>query len=289
MSFDDFIATAWRDHADHAEEVASRLAGARDLLDASANMPPFASLVTHVYGEHLARWNEGIALLESLRDLPAWDGNSEISRAIVRGIATLQYAGDLAVAPAPLATEDRIAVLASASSALAGQRKFQRAITAYDEALRLAARGLPAGSPALRALAIGGNNLAASLEEKSDRDAGETRGMVAAAEGGLTYWKLAGTWLEEERAEYRLARSLLQAGDHASATEHARRCVDLCIANDAASFERFFGYAALAIAQLRGGDETGFALSRQKALDQHAMVAPDERQWCEAEVNELGR
>jgi hypothetical protein len=113
--------------------------------------------------------------------------------------------------------------------------------------------------------------------------------MVVAAEGALRYWRLAGTWLEEERAEYRLARSLLQAGNPAAAAEHARRCVDICAANDAPPFERFFGYAVLAIAHARSGDGAAHATARQLALDQYALVAPDEKQWCEADVNELGR
>ena len=74
-------------------------------------------------------------------------------------------------------------MLATASSALAALGEWKRAIAAYEEALQLAAPGPEPGSPALRALAVGGNNLAASLEEKSDRDAVETRGMVTAAEG----------------------------------------------------------------------------------------------------------
>jgi len=112
--------------------------------------------------------------------------------------------------------------------------------------------------------------------------------MVAAAEGGLRYWRLAGTWLEEERAEYRLARSLLQAGNPASAVEHASRCVDICAANDAPPFERFFGYAVLAIAHARAGDGAAQATARRLALDQYAAVAPDEKRWCEADRNELG-
>ena len=111
--------------------------------------------------------------------------------------------------------------------------------------------------------------------------------MVAAAEGGLRYWRLAGTWLEEERAQYRLARSLLQAGNPADAVLHARQCVDVCTANDAPPFERFFAYAVLAIAQARCGDGPAHAVARQLALDQYAKVAPDERQWCKAEIDEL--
>jgi tetratricopeptide (TPR) repeat protein len=289
MSLDAFIATAWNDHGDRPEEVADRLAGALDLLESPADIPPFAGIVTHVYGEHLARWSAGIALLESLRGRSRLDGDPDVAGAIARSVAVLRYAGNLDSDLAQLSIDDRIATLATAASALAAQLGWKRAIATYEEALRLAEPGLPPGSPALRALAVAGNNLAASLEEKPDRDLVETRGMVAAAEGGLRYWRLAGTWLEEERAEYRLARSLLQAGRHAVAVGHARRCVDLCAANDASPFERFFGFAVLAIAHARGGDGAAHATTRQLALDQYALVAPDEKQWCETELNELGR
>jgi hypothetical protein len=287
MSFDAFIAAAWNDHGDQPEEVAERLAGAVDRLESPADVPPFARIVTHVYGEHLARWSAGVALLESLRQRSPGNGDPDAAGAIARSVAILRYAGDIDTSLAHLSTDDRIMVLATASSALVANRECKRAIAAYAQALRLAEPGLSSGSPALRALAIAGNNMAASLEEKADRDPAETRGMVAAAEGGLRYWRLAGTWLEEERADYRLARSLLQAGNPASAVEHASRCVDICAANDAPPFERFFGYAALAIAHARAGDGAAQATARRLALDQYAAVAPDEKRWCEADRNEL--
>lgn len=288
MSFATFIETAWADHAQHADEVATRLAGARELLQSSADIPPFARIVTHVYGEHLARWSEGVALLESLRGRSPWDNSEEGAGAVRRGVAVLRYAGRLDASPERLSREDHIAVLATASSALLGQREFARSIAAYAEALHRAAEGLPTGSPALRALAIGGNNLAAGLEEKTDRDAFESKGMVAAAQGGLRYWRLAGTWLEEERAEYRLARSLLQAGDTGDAVNHALRCVEICCANNASPFERFFGYAVLAIAHKRNADEASFAASRGQALLFLQQLTPDEKQGCASDRKELG-
>ena len=287
MTMEAFVDAAWQDHADRPEEVADRLAGVLPQLQAAADIPPVVRLVTHVFGEHLARWNAGVDLLMALRELPCGNADPEIARAIDRNIAGLRYAGGADAALAHLSTEDRIAAVAIAASALAGTRDFGRAVAAYEEALRLAEPGLPSGSPALRALAVAGNNLAASLEEKPDRDAAQSRHMVAAAEGGLKYWKLAGTWLEHERAEYRLARSLLLADAAARAVDAAQRCVDVCDANDAPAFERFFGWAVLAVAQRRVGDQPAFAASRQRALDQYAMITPDDRQWCAAERKEL--
>jgi hypothetical protein len=178
--------------------------------------------------------------------------------------------------------------LAAAASVFTARNEFKGALAAYTKAIQLADCGLPSKSPAIRALAVGGNNLAAALEEKKDRDASETDGMIVAANGGLKYWKLAGTWLEEERAEYRLARSLLRAGQPHAAIQNAMRCIDVCKLHNAPAFEQFFGHAVLALAQRDAGDTLSFEASRKCALAIFEQVPQDEKQWCKSEVHELG-
>ncbi len=288
MDFDAFMKAAWNDHADKADEVAARLAASLQLVETASQIPRFAGLVTHVYGEHLGQWKRGVAVHAALRASPAFDGSPEARGAIDRGIAALNYcAGDASSLP-PLTVDDRVAVLAVASSAMLGRHDHGAALAAFDEALQGAQAGLPAGSPALRALAIGGNNLAAALEEMPDRDAAQSAGMLRAAEAGVRYWTLAGGWLEQERAEYRLTRSLLQAGQAAAAAAAARRCLDVCAANDAPDFERFFGHAVLALALRAAGDTAGCDASRQQALACYATVPMDEQKWCAGELRELG-
>jgi hypothetical protein len=284
--FDTFLESAWNDHADQPQAVAERLAGAWPMITTSTHIAPFARIVAHVYGEHLGRWDEGIRLLERLRGHRCRDGDPSTESAISRNIAALRYAADADTSLAPLSSEDRVTILAMASAALAGQRAYRRAIAAYDAAIALAGEGLADGSPGVRALAVGGNNLAASLEEKVDRDAFETSGMVAAAEGGLKYWKRAGSWLEEERAEYRLACSLIAAGDGRGAISHAARCVEICTAHAAAPFELFFGFAALALAQ-RAAESDAFGATRDRALELYEQVADDEKQWCAQDLAAL--
>jgi hypothetical protein len=111
--------------------------------------------------------------------------------------------------------------------------------------------------------------------------------MLMAAEGGLRYWKQAGTWLEEERAEYRLARSRLQAGETAAAVQSAERCVRVCKRNGAPPFELFFAHAVLAFAQRAAGDGEAFEAQRREALAQLAQVPEGERKWCESDRQEL--
>ncbi len=287
MTFDEFVDAAWSDHADRPADVADRVAASLELIETAEQIPPFARLATHVFGEHLGQWHRGIAVLEAIRGIPAFDNSAMANGTLARNVAVLRYAGGDHDVLAPLPHEDRVSVLATASSAFAGRRDFRQAIAAYAEALHLAQSGLPSGSAAIRALAVGGNNLAAALEEKKDRDDAETKGMLAAAQGGLTFWKQAGTWLEEERAEYRLARSLLEAGDTAAAVASARRCIAVCSANNAPAFERFFGYAALALAQRATGDKLGFEASRKQARELFDLIAPEERQWCESDLDRL--
>ena len=288
MTFDTFLETAWTDHGDRPQEVADRLANAFDLVTTPEHIPPFARLLTHVHGEHLGQWERGVELLERLRTSPAFDGSAAAAGALDRSIATLRYAGGESSVLEPLSAEDRISVLALAASAFAGRNGMKRAIATYAEALALAESGLPPQSPALRALAVGGNNLAAALEEKADRDDAETAGMVVAANGGLTYWKRAGTWLEEERAEYRLTRSLLQARMPRDAIASAQRCIDVCVRNDAPAIETFFGYVVLALAQRASGDATAFAASRQQALALYEKVPADEQRWCQSDLADIG-
>ena len=283
-AFDIFLETAWNDHGDDAPAVAQRLVRSLDVIVAAEQVPPYARIVTHVYGEHLARYGDGVALLERLRAVPAWDGSEAATSAIARGIAVLRYCSGDSSALAALAADDRIVVLATASSAFAGQTTYTRAIETYAEALALARGGVSDGSPALRALAVGGNNLAAALEEKPDRDALETRGMLTAAQGGLDYWRRAGTWLEEQRAELRLSSSRRSAGDYDGAMHHAQRCLALCQAHDAPAIEHFFGVAALALAQRSAGLADEFEASRRVARQWHERVDAPERAWCETTV-----
>lgn len=286
--FDAFIDTAWSDHASHAGDVALRLEAQTVRVETANQVAPYAALAAHVLGEHLGEWDRGIRLLHALRALPACQGNATAGAALARHEAALRYAsGDTPPFDA-LAPDEQIAALASAASMLSGRGEWTRAIRALDDALRGAEAGLPEGSPAIRALAVAGNNIAATLEEKADRSAEQTRAMLSAAHAGLTYWRRAGTWLEEERAEYRLARSMLQASDAAGAALAARRCLDVCAANDAPAFERFFGQAALALAQRALGQTAAFGASRAQARAWYAQVPDDEKSWCAGDLAELG-
>ena len=113
--------------------------------------------------------------------------------------------------PRPFSVEDRVCVLAPAASAFAG--RWDRAgDVAYDEALALAEAGLP--TQLARASRTRGRRQQPCRRAGGEEGPGRRRDRRHGRrrKGRFQYWKQAGTWLEEERAEYRLTRSLLQAG-----------------------------------------------------------------------------
>lgn len=281
MDLDEFLRAQWREHETETEAVAQRLAGSTAMIESPAQVGPYAALVTHVYGVHLARWADGAELLRALRRAPGYDGSAQAEGPIARSLAALGLAAGDETAAEALAPADRIAALANASSALLDRDDLDRAIDLFDRALALAATTpLADGLPAIRALAVGGNNLAAALEDRGDRTPAQSDAMLRAARAALTHWKRCGGWLEHERAEYRLARSALRAGQAAEAVAAAQRCVALCDSHDAPPFERFFGHAMAALAHAAAGEPEAATAQRTLALQAHAAVAPDEQGWC---------
>jgi len=289
MPLDTFLEAAWRDHADHPDDVADRLAGALHLIREPSDFAPFVRLATHVFGEHLGEWQRGAGLIESLRQLPAFDGSPAAAGSLARGGAALRLAGGDESALVGLSADDRVYALAAAADAFTGRDRIADAMATFARALDGMTTDPAADHPASRALAVCGNNLSVALERKGDLSAAEAASMLAAARASLKFWKLTGTWLEEERAEYQLARSLLRAGELPAARASIERCILICAQNGAPPFEHFFGHAVRALVDKASGDAAAFAANRATARGYYARIPEDDRQWCERELRELER
>ncbi|QBC45478.1 hypothetical protein [Iodobacter fluviatilis] len=279
VSFDTFIQTAWADHGDHPQDVAARLAIAMPEPQSSTQTLALARLICHVYGEHLAQWQQGIDLLNSL---PATDAVAADATRL--NCAILSYASGQSAVLATLSAAEQAHVFANTSSIFAAQGAIDRAIEQFIQALAIEE---PLPTPVHRALAIAGNALACTLEEIKRRTAAETNAMILAAQSTLKYWQLAGTWLEVERAYYRLCRSLLQAEQINAALSSAQSCLSLCLQNKAPAFELFFAYAILAITQSKLGNGEAFTENHQAARAFFKQLPVDEQPWCDAELKEL--
>jgi tetratricopeptide (TPR) repeat protein len=287
MTLDRFLKQAWNDHATQSEQVASRLSEAISLVEKNDQIPSLAHLITHVLGEHLGFWDQGIHLLQQLRETPVFDSSSESHTALALSIASLELAGGKRQSVDDLAISHQVRVLAVAALALSAQKKPEKAEALFRAALAQGQLGIDRIDPAHRVLAVTGNNLACALEEKVSRTKSETDLMILAAQTGRKYWEIAGSWLEVERAEYRLSQTYLKANDFAKALEHAQTCLQVAHENNAPSLEIFFGYEALAIVEKARGNLIGFSKAVEQLRAYFVKLNPDDKSWCEASLNKF--
>jgi hypothetical protein len=284
--FDTFLRQAWEEHVADAAGVAARLADAGLARVATATQAAaLAHLAQHLWGEHLGLWDEGRAWLQRLGEHPACRG--EALAAVRRARASLALSAGMGDERAAMPPSERIRVAALAAAQLAG-RDTARAAALFQEALAEAeASALDAADPAHRALAVTGNSLACSLEEKAGRSAHERELMILAAQAARRHWALAGTWLETERAEYRLAMSWLQAGDSARVRPHAQECLAIVQAHGAPALERFYAWEAIGVVERAAGNPAGHALALAGAREAHAALDEGDRGGCQTALDRL--
>lgn len=286
MNFADFNQQAWAEHAEAPEQVAARLVDGLAIARDPDQVHAWIRLSTHVLGEHLGRWDEGLAMLD--RAQAACADDAAALAGLRRCRAALHWSAGRTAAVEALTADEAIGALGVATSALAERGQLDRAIETCRRAQAMAEAGVPEGSTAPRALAVATNNLAATLQTMAGRSEEQTQAMLSAAAASLVWWRRAGTWLEEERAHWRIARCRLAAGDGPGAAAAARDGLAVCAAHDAPPFERFFLLAALSLALHAAGDEAGRREARDAAMQAHEQVPPEDQTWCAADLRELG-
>ena len=289
MCFTDFATRAWDEHAAVAERLATE---GLALVDGPAHVAPMAGLLFHVFGDHLGRWDDGIAALTTLEASPVCAAGSPEARAVSRCRASLALCAGRDDTRSAMTASDAIRVTAVAAAALAAQQAPRAMALMCDALARSDAAQLPPQDPAHRALAVAGNNLACTLEEKSVRSADEVALMILAAQTGRRFWGLAGGWLETERAEYRLAMTWLQAGDGAQARHHAQACLDIVQKEAAPALERFFAREAVArVARAANSADAVDAVDAVAAVAlaraAFAELNEDDRGWCQPSLDKL--
>jgi hypothetical protein len=281
-----FIDQAWTDHADDAWAVSMRLPEALDLVTDADGLIELARLASHVYGEHLGRWADGLKYLAALARGPGFDATSPQGRQLRVLRAALALAGDAGDARGTLEPGERIQVTARAGMLLA-LHDAARAQALLDEAAADAA-ALADDDPAVRTLAVAGNNAAAALIDKAGRSDAERTLMLNAAALARRCWARAGSWLETERADYGLAMAWLAAGDAAQARLHAQACLALVDAQPAPpAFERFFACEALALAAAAQGDGAAQAQALAGARAAFDALTPEHQGACRAALQRL--
>ena len=288
MQFDDWMNKAWDEHGTQTAAVAARLgteglALARGDTDTAALM----RLAHHVLGEHLGRWVQGRQTLFQIgTSEPAGPATGVAMRVFD---ASLALAGGLEDARGTMAPSDRIRVTAHAAGALAERDPPRAASLLREAALEVDTETLPNTDPACRAIAINGNGIATTLGEKLFRSDAERALMLLAARIARDYWARAGTWLEVERAEYRLAISWLKAPDLSAARRHARKCLEIVREHEAPALEWFFGFEALALVERALGNAPATAGAVRDMKAAFERLEEGDKAWCQPSLEKVTR
>lgn len=288
MQFDAWLNQAWDDHAAHPADVAGRLGGdGLALARSDAHTAALARLAHHVMGEHLGRWVEGRQLMfrigTSERAGPATGAAQRVFD------ASLALAGGIEDLRGKMTASDRIRVAAHAAGALAERDPPRSGSLLREAALEIDTLGLPNNDPACRAVAINGNDIASKLADKLVRSDAERDLMLLGARLARDFWARAGTWLEVERAEYRLAISWLKAPDLSAARRHARRCLDIVREHDAPPLEWFFAFEALAQVERALGNGPAAMRAVQDMKAAYERLDEADQAWCRPSLDRLSR
>ena len=287
MKIEELIAQGWNRHDDDPDAVHDFLAESVELVSNEVQLHAFARLLTHVHAEHLNNRGAGVSVLEQLRVRFEDEARTKYRPAIT-SIGILRFIDGDSAPLNPLTAEERASALATAASALAWHGQLDQALTIFQRARAEGSEGLHDGSPAMRALAVAGNNLSVMLERRHDRSEGQAAAMVEMADAALEYWRQAGGWLEVERAHYRCARSRIYSGRLLEAIDCAERCLLTCEQYSAPPYERFFAHVVGAVACQAADRLEEFERMKSLAAAQYSALSADERVSCQDEVAELG-
>lgn len=287
MNFDQYINDSWAKHATETQAVFASFDSAQDLMTTNDHIPILARLIAHVCGDHLAAWDVGSQKLLSLKQHSLYQPKTESEFALDRLSATLQLSAGQISNLQDFSRSDQARIYAQAAGMLSAHEKIETAQKYLEESLKLASTGLDTSDPAYRSLAITGNNLACTLEEKMDRSAAEVDLMILAAQTGRKFWELAGGPTEIATAEYRVSQSYLQAKKFEKSLEHAKLCLKSCEQYKGPALDYFFAYEAIALAEKSLGHHDLYENAVIHLKTTFEKLSDDDKKWCQKTVSKF--
>ncbi|WP_322804222.1 hypothetical protein SO574_17920 [Vibrio alfacsensis] len=238
--FDAFINQSWQQHEAQPQQTYNQLEQALSEVKDTSHAERILPLMLHTAIGHLHDSNLFLLSLDKLEN-----GVATQCLARKRAKSVAQYFVDQNMDHiADLGDVDQRRVFAQIANELSAMNELEQA----SSWLANAADGIDSSTvaePLARSIAITGNNLACQYEELETRSEAQVEHMLEAATLALEYWKIAGGWMQEERAEYRLAMSLLKAGNPQRAKVHADCCEAICRQNGENAFELFYAHDLL--------------------------------------------
>ncbi|WP_176057066.1 hypothetical protein [Paraburkholderia sp. BCC1876] len=193
----------WQDHTKKPEGVAERLWTRLSSPMGESDLVELAALASHVFGEHLGDWQNGIRYLEQLGHEHPHASLACCSR-VKRQQAVLVKAQDSTVRLDSFDEQDQFYITALALPAITLQRSAQEGEEIFTEAIQLM---VALDSRAQRRLfGVVTANLVCDLLERSTLSGGERNFLVTLAEKSYGIWSQEGDESDREKAGFRLVQ-----------------------------------------------------------------------------------
>ena len=287
QDFSTYCNQAWNDHAENSSKVASEFTFGIQLISSQEELIQMANLITHVAGEHLAIWDKGLEFLATLRRNAYFSKESPAEKAILKSMAVLKIGKDFSsVSEIKIfSMSDQVAILALSAAAFV-DRDLSKTEDLMNQAF-VAANQLENNDPANRSLAITNNNLATALESKANLSPSEISLMIKSANAARKFWELAGTWMQVERAEYRLAKVYLKADLNQKALNAAGNCLEISLQNNAPLLEIFFAQEVLCLSCRANGLINEAAQALGEAEKAYNEMPDTDKKWCSQSLYQL--
>ncbi|HEX6703848.1 MAG TPA: hypothetical protein VF169_03740 [Albitalea sp.] len=279
---DDLIEQGWNEHTADPAGVASRLEAAIGrLAGATDKAAELIRLIEHVLIAHRA---DAAAMARCSDALAPFARDAASQAALDRARLAAALLRDETAAASDL---KRAAVVGAHGTAACGRasrgeldaaRRLMEAAAAHAESAD--------DKDSARAIAAAWNNIASQLLDGARSPAADAL-MMDAARRSRAAWVRAGTWTNEERADYLLSRCAATTGDAQQALAHARSCLAICEANDADALERFFAHEVLGQAWRLHGDADAARRELDTLRALREQVEPDSRSWCDEPLARL--
>lgn len=288
MTFQEYISHSWKIHAKETEVVYHSLAGAFEKMTTNEDIVPMARLITHICGDHLLQhWQNGVALLNQLKTHPLFKSGTESEASLNRSIAILKLSAGQAADTAEFSISDQTRIFAQTAGILVEHKKFEQGQIYFRKSVQLANSldGANKSEPAFRAIGITTNNVTCTLEEKTDRTKSETEFMIETGLANLKYWGLAGGYDDVNMAEYRLANTYIQAGQHETALEFAKKCYFGILEHKLSAYFEFYGLEIMILCHSKLENSSEVKKYQQLMELVYQKLSNDEKQSTEKTFN----
>jgi hypothetical protein len=228
--------------------------------------PKFGWLINHVIGEKLDRWDEALALLRPIctDSAPAGAWRQLGVAASLAGDVLTAWDAEARIDNAQAGIAIRLSVLERKMEKLhprQGALALRQCVALIDPAAAV--------SPITAMLAASLNNVVSALMDHEAADVSEPVLSDALTKGAALsrkLWGLAGTWVNQERADYLVAMVSNKVGKFAAARDAANEALQVIEANGTEDIDRAFILLELARAERGLGFDAAYKTAKDRAL-----------------------